>query len=86
MTFADGAAAEYDVVVWATGFTTDYSWIDEPGLTDERGRVRHQRGVTAAPGLYLLGQTWQHTRGSALLGWVGNDAAYLADQIAGAHR
>ena len=86
VTFADGAAADYDVVVWATGFTTDFRWIDEPGLTDERGRVRHQRGVTAIPGLYLLGQTWQHTRGSALLGWVGNDAAYLADQIAREHR
>jgi putative flavoprotein involved in K+ transport len=80
--FADGATAEYDVLVWATGFTTDHTWIDVPGLTDEGGRVRHRRGVTEAPGLYLLGQTWQHTRGSALLGWVGNDAAYLADQIA----
>ena len=27
----------------------------------------------------MLGLTWQHTRGSALLGWVGNDAAFLAD-------
>jgi putative flavoprotein involved in K+ transport len=86
VTFADGAAAEYGVVVWATGFTTDHSWIDVPGITNEHGRVRHQRGVTAAPGLYLLGQSWQHTRGSALLGWVGNDAAFLADQITGAAR
>ena len=39
------------------------------------------RGVTDSPGLYLLGMTWQHTRTSALLGWVGNDAAYLADRI-----
>jgi len=37
--------------------------------------------VTDAPGLYLLGMTWQHTRTSALLGWVGSDAAYLADRI-----
>ncbi|HSF25961.1 MAG TPA: NAD(P)/FAD-dependent oxidoreductase [Actinomycetes bacterium] len=86
VTFADGAAADYDVVVWATGFTTDFRWIDEPSLTDEHGRVRHHRGVTAVSGLYLLGQTWQHTRGSALLGWVGNDAAYLADQITRTHR
>ena len=42
----------------------------------------HQRGVTPSPGLYMLGLTWQHTRGSALLGWVGNDAAFLAGQIA----
>jgi putative flavoprotein involved in K+ transport len=33
-------------------------------------------------GLYFLGLSWQHTRGSALLGFVNNDAAYLADRIA----
>jgi putative flavoprotein involved in K+ transport len=80
--FAEGDAAEFDAVVWATGFTTDHSWIDVPGVEDERGRVLHQRGVTPAPGLYVLGLTWQHTRTSALLGWVRNDAAFLAEQIA----
>jgi putative flavoprotein involved in K+ transport len=80
--FADGARGEYDVVVWATGFRADDSWIDVPGVTDERGRVLQSRGVTPAPGLYTLGRTWQHTRGSALLGWVGKDAAFLAEQIA----
>jgi len=80
--FADGAAAEFDAVVWATGFTTDHSWIDIPSVRDERGRIRHQRGITPSPGLYVLGLTWQHTRTSALLGWVRNDAAYLAGQIA----
>ncbi len=44
-------------------------------------RILHQRGVTPSPGLYMLGRTWQHTRGSALLGWVGSDAAFLAAQI-----
>jgi putative flavoprotein involved in K+ transport len=44
--------------------------------------VVQQRGVTPAPGLYVLGLPWMHTRGSALLGWVGEDAAYLAQQIA----
>ena len=80
--FADGGAAEFDAVVWATGFTTDHSWIDIPGVAGERGRIVHQRGVTPSPGLYLLGLTWQHTRTSALLGWVQNDAAFLAEQIA----
>jgi putative flavoprotein involved in K+ transport len=27
------------------------------------------------------GLSWQHTRGSALLGFVHDDAAYLANQI-----
>ncbi|HET6529861.1 MAG TPA: hypothetical protein VFH03_04485, partial [Actinoplanes sp.] len=44
--------------------------------------VAHRRGVTEVPGLYFLGLSWQHTRGSALLGFVDDDAAYLADRIA----
>jgi putative flavoprotein involved in K+ transport len=80
-TFADGTAADFDAVVWATGFTADHSWIDIPGVTDKQGHILHTRGVTPSPGLYLLGLTWQHTRGSALLGWVAADAAFLAGQI-----
>jgi putative flavoprotein involved in K+ transport len=82
VTFADGSAGEYDAVVWATGFAADHSWIDIPEAKDGQGRILHQRGVTPSPGLYMLGLTWQHTRGSALLGWVGNDAAFLAAQVA----
>ncbi len=82
VTFADGSAADFDAVVWATGFAADHSWIDIPDMTDEQGRILHRRGVTPSPGLYMLGLTWQHTRGSALLGWVGADAAFLAGQIA----
>jgi putative flavoprotein involved in K+ transport len=82
ITFADGTHVEYDAVVWATGFTTDDSWVDVPDATDERGRLQQVRGITPAPGLYTLGRIWQHNRGSALLGWVGDDAAFLAEHIA----
>ena len=82
VTFADGSAADFDAVVWATGFTIDHSWIDVPEAKDDQGHILHQRGVTPSPGLYMLGLTWQHTRGSALLGWVGNDAAFLAERMA----
>jgi putative flavoprotein involved in K+ transport len=86
LTFADGSAAGFDAVVWATGFTADHSWIDVQEAKDDQGRILHTRGVTPSPGLYMLGLTWQHTRGSALLGWVGNDAAFLAAQIPAANR
>lgn len=79
--FEDGAELTVDAVIWATGFATDHSWI-EVDIFDSSGRVTQQRGVTQAPGLYVLGMAWMHTRGSALLGWVGEDAAYLAQQIA----
>ena len=78
--FSDGTALDVRSVVWATGFTVDHSWIDVP-VFDEDGRVVHRRGVTDAPGLYFLGLSWQHTRGSALLGWVKDDAHHLAQQI-----
>ena len=79
--FEGGESADYDAVVWATGFRIEHSWIDIPEVKNERGQVQHVRGVTDSPGLYLLGMTWQYTRTSALLGWVGIDAAYLADRI-----
>jgi putative flavoprotein involved in K+ transport len=78
--FADGSELEVEAVVWATGYRPDYSSIDLP-VFDPDGRLRHKRGVTDVPGLYFLGLTWQHTRGSALLGWVKEDAEYVAAQI-----
>jgi putative flavoprotein involved in K+ transport len=84
--FADGSTLPgVGVVVWATGYRSDYTWIHIPGAI-EHGRVVHRRGVTKIQGLYFLGLSWQHTRGSALLGFVNDDAAHLADQIAAHHR
>jgi putative flavoprotein involved in K+ transport len=77
----DGSELEVDAVIWATGYRADYFWIKLP-MFDEDGRLRHRRGVTDVPGLYLLGLTWQHTRGSALIGWVKDDAEFIADRIA----
>ncbi len=84
VTFADGGSADYDAVVWATGFTANHAWIDIPEAKDHHGHIVHRRGVTPSAGLYLLGLTWQHTRGSGLLGWVAADAGFLAAQIAAA--
>jgi putative flavoprotein involved in K+ transport len=79
VSFADDTQLRVDAVVWSTGYQPDYSWIEAPVL-DAEGRVRHHKGVTDLPGLYFLGLSWQHTRGSALLGWVKDDAEYIATQ------
>jgi putative flavoprotein involved in K+ transport len=79
--FADGGDLDVAVVVWATGYHSDYSWITIPGVVRD-GHVVHRQGPRH-PGLYFLGLSWQHTRGSALLGFVADAAAYVADQIAG---
>src|SRR5947209_8028700 len=73
--FSDGTELDVGAVIWATGFRHDHSWIDAP-IFDDQGRAVHRRGVTDSAGLYFLGLSWQHTRGSALLGWVGDDAKY----------
>jgi putative flavoprotein involved in K+ transport len=80
VTFGDGTTLDVGSVIWATGFELDHSWIDVP-VFDAEGRLVHQRGVTESPGLYFLGLTWQHTRGSALLGWVKDDAEHIAQHI-----
>jgi putative flavoprotein involved in K+ transport len=81
LTFADGSRQTAGTVIWATGFRLDHSIVQLP-IFDVDMHVEHRRGVTAVGGLYFLGLPWMHTRGSALLGWVKHDAAYLADRIA----
>jgi putative flavoprotein involved in K+ transport len=84
--FADHSLLEdIGVVVWATGYRPNYDWIDLPGVVRE-GHVIHRRGVAEVPGLYFLGLSWQHTRGSALLGFVNDDATFLADRIQADHQ
>jgi putative flavoprotein involved in K+ transport len=82
---SDDTSLDVGIVIWATGYRSDYSWIDIPGVARD-GRLIHRRGVTEVSGLYFLGLSWQHTRGSALLGFVHDDAAYLAGRIAAGQR
>ncbi len=85
VTFSDDTNLEVDTVIWATGFRLDHSWVDLP-VFDEAGQVIHERGMTESPGLYFIGLPWQYTRGSSLLGFVKEDAAYLAQQVAARHQ
>jgi putative flavoprotein involved in K+ transport len=78
--FADGTALSPRTVIWATGFAFDHSWIRVP-VFDDAGALVHERGITSAPGLYFVGLPWQHTRGSALLGWVEHDARHIAEAL-----
>jgi putative flavoprotein involved in K+ transport len=83
--FTDGSDLVVDTVVWATGYQPDHSFLDVPEVLDG-GRLVHDRGVTPAPGLYVLGLPWLSSRGSALLGFVGRDAVRLADRIVATRR
>ena len=52
------AEAGITSIIWATGFTVDYSWLKVEAF-DESGKPKHQRGVSAEPGVYFLGLPWQ---------------------------
>ncbi len=67
-------------IIWATGFTVDYKWL-EVDVFDEKGKPRHQRGVSVEPGVYFLGLPWQSRRGSSFIWGVWHDAKHLADHI-----
>jgi putative flavoprotein involved in K+ transport len=81
---SESSVDQVSAVVWATGFRPDYSWLDIPGVWDG-AKVLHTRGATAVPGLWFIGLPWQHSRGSALLGFVGEDAAWVSSQVAAQH-
>jgi putative flavoprotein involved in K+ transport len=85
VSFADGSRLDVAAVIWATGFRPDYSWLQVPGILND-GVVVHQRGITDISGLSFLGLPWQHTRGSALLGFVQDDARWLAQHVMGAKK
>jgi putative flavoprotein involved in K+ transport len=77
----DLAAAGITSIVWATGYALDFGWL-KVGAFDEAGRPKHQRGVSAEPGVYFLGLPWLSRRGSSFIWGVWHDAKFVADHIA----
>jgi len=79
---SDGRLLDVGNVIWGTGFSTRFDWIDMP-VFDERGDPMHRRGeVAAAPGLYFVGLHFLHALSSGMIQGVGRDAAYVAKRIA----
>ena len=76
----DLAGAGVTTIIWATGYVTDFGWLKVDAF-DGNGRPRHQRGVSAEPGVYFLGLPWLSRRGSSFIWGVWHDARYIADQI-----
>ncbi|HEY0184395.1 MAG TPA: NAD(P)/FAD-dependent oxidoreductase [Rhodopila sp.] len=81
----DLAAAGITTVIWATGYRDDFGWVDLDifaPTADSTLRIPvHRRGVTPVAGVYFLGLPLLHKTKSSFLSGVGEDAAYLAEQI-----
>jgi putative flavoprotein involved in K+ transport len=73
--------SEIKTIIWASGFRSDYSWIEIP-VFNSNYQPFHRRGVTPIKGLYFLGLRWQYRITSSLIGGIGEDAAYIANKIA----
>lgn len=67
-------------IIWACGHRFGFDWVHLP-VIDANGVPVQRRGVTPCNGVYFLGLHWMHTFRSAILTFVGRDAAYLAEHI-----
>ena len=76
----DLRAAGVGAIIWATGFTSDFSWIHLPVL-DEDGWPIFQRGISPVRGLYFIGFPWLSTRKSGIIYGIDEDAHYIAGTI-----
>ena len=76
----DLGAGEVGSVIWCTGFTGDFAWLD-PALVGGDGLPRHDDGTGPAPGLWYLGLRWMRRRGSSILYGFPGDAAWVAGEV-----
>jgi putative flavoprotein involved in K+ transport len=78
---ADGRSLDVPNVIWCTGYDLGLSWIDLP-IFDENGEPRQTSGlVDGEPGLYFVGQHFQHSVSSTMIHGVGRDAAFIVRTI-----
>ena len=69
-----------ETIVWATGYRPDLSFVDA-GVLDRKGRPVHDGGVTASPGLYLIGMPFLRRRKSTLIDGAASDARELVAHL-----
>jgi hypothetical protein len=71
---------EVGSVIWCTGLTGDFSWVD-PALVGPDGQPRHTDGAAPAAGLWYLGLRWLRRRCSGILLGFPGDAAVVAAAV-----
>jgi putative flavoprotein involved in K+ transport len=76
----DLKAAGITTIIWARGYTFDYSLVKLP-VCDSDGFPVQESGVTRYPGLYFVGMPWMPSEKSGFLIGVGDAAQKIADCI-----
>jgi len=77
----DLARNKIRTIIWCTGYRPDYGWLEVPVL-DHKGMICHDGGITASPGLYLMGAPFMRRRKSTLIDGAGDDARDLSAHLA----
>ena len=78
----DGRVLDVANVVWCTGFTNGFSWIDLP-IFESNGEPRYNRGIVKEfPGLYFVGLNFLYAMTSDTVTGVARDARRAVDAIA----
>jgi putative flavoprotein involved in K+ transport len=81
----DLAAEGIGTVLLATGYSQSHPWLRLP-ITGSDGSIRQHHGRTEAPGVYVVGQRFQHRRDSGMVDGARHDAAMVVSDLVGARR
>jgi putative flavoprotein involved in K+ transport len=72
--------ADVGTIIWCTGFTADFSWIDLP-VTEATGKPVHHNGEAPVPGIYFIGFPWLSKRKSGVVLGIDEDAQHISELI-----
>lgn len=80
LTRLDLDEAGVGTVIWCTGFTAHFDWVDDPIVGDD-GHPVHDGVSSNVPGLYFLGFPWLRKAKSGVIHGIEEDSACLIEEI-----
>ena len=78
----DLATENIRTVLVAAGYRPHHPWLRVPVLAAD-GSIRQHRGATLVPGLYVVGQYFQHRRDSGFIDGARHDALSVVNHLLG---
>ena len=81
----DLAAEGISTIILAAGYRPHHPWL-RLRVTAADGSVIQRRGATPAPGVYVVGQRFQHRRDSGFIDGARHDAKLVVDHLCSGRR